>query len=176
MREIPFDELQLNPMTTVGREWWLITAGNEANGYNTMTASWGHLGSLWGRPGRNEMHGLPTAVVFIRPQRYTKSFVDREDLFTLSVFPEEWHSALAYLGAKSGRDGDKVAKAGLTPVFADGTTYFQEAKLVLVCRKLYAAPLTEAGFTDPAVLESCYPARDFHTLYVGEILKVLTAD
>ena len=83
MKEISVQELQLNPMTLIAKRWMLITAGTEARGYNTMTASWGHLGSIWGHGG-----GLPTSVIYVRPQRYTKQFVDREELYTLCFFPE----------------------------------------------------------------------------------------
>ena len=171
LREIDVKELSMNPMTLIAKEWMLITAGNEERGYNTMTASWGHLGSLWGHGG-----GLPTSVVFIRPQRYTKEFVDREDTYTLSFFDESWKKALGYLGSHSGRDEDKVGKMGLTPVFDGGTTYFAEAKLVMVCRKLYRGSLTAEGFVDPTILEDCYPNRDLHDFYVGQIVKVLVQE
>ena len=171
MKEISVSELMLNPMTMIAKEWMLVTAGNEERGYNTMTASWGHLGSIWGHGG-----GLPTAVIYLRPQRYTKQFVDREELFTISVFPEEYKKDLGYLGRVSGRDEDKVAATGLTPVFEADTTYFAQAKLVLVCRKLYQATLQEEGFLDKSVLEEHYPNRDLHDMYIGEILKVLVAD
>ena len=167
MKEIPVSELMLNPMTMIAKEWMLITAGNQKRGYNTMTASWGHLGSIWGHGG-----GLPTSVIFIRPQRFTKEFVDREEYYTLSFFEPEYKKALGYLGSHSGRDGDKVTAAGLTPVFLDNTTAFAEAKLVLVCRKLYRAPLLEEGFVDKSVVEDCYPKRDLHDMYIGEITKV----
>lgn len=171
MREIDVKELMLNPMMKIAKEWMLITAGTEENGYNTMTASWGHLGSLWGHGG-----GLPTATIFVRPQRYTKQFVDREPLFTLTFFPEAYKAKLAYLGAHSGRDEDKIAKMGLTPVFGEGYTAFAEASLTLVCRKLYRAPIVEEGFIDRAVMEDCYPERDFHDMYVGEIVKVFAGE
>jgi len=171
MKEIAVKELQMNPMTLIAKEWMLITAGNEERGYNTMTASWGHLGSIWGHGG-----GRPTATIFIRPQRFTKEFVDREDTFTLTFFPEEHQKALAYLGSHSGRDEDKVAKVGLTPVFADDTTYFAEAKLTLICRKLYRAPILEEGFIDKSIIDENYPQRDFHDMYVGEIVKVLVQE
>ena len=116
-REISFTELNIHPYTAIAEEWMLITAGNEERGYNTMTASWGHLGSIWGHGG-----GLPTSVIFIRPQRFTKEFVDREEYYTLSFFEPEYKKALGYLGSHSGRDEDKVAAAGLTPVFLDDTT------------------------------------------------------
>ena len=111
-REIPVSELNIHPYTAIAKEWMLITAGNEERGYNTMTASWGHLGSIWGHGG-----GLPTSVIFIRPQRFTKEFVDREEYYTLSFFGPEYKKALGYLGSHSGRDGDKVAAVELTPVF-----------------------------------------------------------
>ncbi|MBQ2990827.1 MAG: flavin reductase [Clostridia bacterium] len=168
MREIPVNELTLNPMTKIAKEWMLVTAGTKETGYNTMTASWGHLGSLWGHGG-----GLPTAVAYVRPQRYTKAFMDRELYYTLSFFAPEHHQKLAYLGSHSGRDEDKVTRVGLTPAFFDGYTTFEEASLTLVCRKLYRAPLVEEGFVDRAVMEDCYPKRDFHDMYIGEIVRVL---
>jgi flavin reductase (DIM6/NTAB) family NADH-FMN oxidoreductase RutF len=171
MKEIAVSELMLNPMTMIAKEWMLVTAGNEKHGYNTMTASWGHLGSIWGHGG-----GLPTAVVYLRPQRYTKEFVDREELFTISVFPEQYKKDLGYLGVVSGRDKDKVAATNLTPVFADDTTYFAQAKLVLICRKLYRGTLTEEGFIDKSILTDHYPNRDLHDMYIGEIVKVLVSD
>lgn len=166
MKEISCQELQMNPMTLIGSEWMLITAGCEERGYNTMTASWGHLGTIWNKP---------TSVCYVRPQRYTKEFIDREELYTLSFFPG-YKKELSYLGSHSGRDEDKVAKTGLTPVFGEGYTCFAEAKLTLVCRKLYRAPLVEEGFVDQDVLNRNYPQRDLHDLYVGEILKVFVSE
>ncbi len=167
MRELSVEELNLNPMTKIGEEWMLVTAGTKETGYNTMTAAWGQLGFLW---------GYPTSVIYLRPQRYTKEFLDREDLYTLSFFPPEYKEKLAYLGTHSGRDEDKVAKTGLTPVFGDGCVWFAEAELVLVCRKLYRAPLVPEAFLDPGIIETHYPERDFHEEYVGEIIKVMAAD
>ena len=168
MKEIPISELNINPCTKISDEWMLITAGTEEGGHNTMTASWGHIGAIWGH-GR----GTGTAICYVRPQRYTKEFMDREKLYTLSFFPPEYKKALGYLGSHSGRDEDKVAKVGLTPAFGEGFTYFEEANLVLVCRKLYAAPLVEEGFLDREILEDNYPDRDLHTIYIGAIEKVL---
>lgn len=168
MREISPKELDFNVFNTVGNEWMLITAGDE-KGYNTMTASWGHMGCIWGS-------NAPTTVVYIRPQRYTKEFVDREPYYTLTVFPEEYRKALNYLGTKSGRDEDKVAVVGLTPVFGEGYTYFEEAKLTIICKKLYHAPLKEEGFLYPETVERNYPNRDFHEMYIGEIVKVLVKE
>ena len=166
MKKIDIRELQMNPMTKIGKEWMLVTAGCQERGYNTMTASWGHLGHIW---------GFDTSVIYVRPQRYTKQFVDREEKYTLCFFPG-YKKEMGYLGTKSGRDEDKVAAVGLTPVFGDGFTYFAEASLVLVCRKLYQAPLKEEYFLDKSIVTDDYPKKDFHDLYVGEILEVYVND
>ena len=114
----------------IGEQWMLVTAGT-AERCNTMTASWGGLGVLWGKP---------VATVYIRPQRYTLEFVEREDCFTLSFFGEEYRKALALCGSKSGRDVDKVKECGFTVAGAAcGAPYFEEAGLVLVCKKAYWA-------------------------------------
>lgn len=168
MREISYKELQLNPMTMIGDTWLLITAGNEERGYNTMTASWGHLGSIWGHSS-----GLPSVVVYIRPQRYTKQFVDSEEYFTVSVMGENYKKQLAYLGSHSGKDEDKIASVGFKPMFLDGTAAIEGAEMVLVCRKLYSAPIKEEYFIDKSIVEEHYPEKDFHDMYVGEIVKVL---
>jgi flavin reductase (DIM6/NTAB) family NADH-FMN oxidoreductase RutF len=101
--------------------------------------------------------------------------VDREELYTLSFF-DGYKKELGYLGSRSGRDEDKVAAVGLTPVFEEGYTYFKEAKLVVVCKKLYQAPLKEEYFLDKETMEKNYPDRDFHDLYVGKIVKILAAE
>ena len=171
MKEIDVKDILLNPMDKIAHEWMLVTAGTMEEGYNTMTASWGHLGSIWGHGG-----GMPTSVVFIRPQRYTKSFVDREMYYTVSFFPAEYKGALRYLGTHSGKDEDKVAAAGLTAVRAGESVTFQEASLTLLCRKLYRAPVVEEGFIDKAIIDDCYPKRDYHDMYIGEIVKAYVKD
>lgn len=169
LQEVSIKALNFNPMTLFSDEWLLITAGTKERGFNTMTACWGQTGAIWGHG-----KGLPTATVFVRPQRYTKEFIDREDYFTLSFFPKAYKKALAYLGTHSGRSEDKVAKTGLTPEFGNESTWFSEAKLVLVCRKIYHTPLLKDGFVDKNIMMDNYPERDFHEMYVGEITKVLT--
>ena len=173
MKEVSVESLQLNPMMMLGHEWMLLTAGKEEN-FNTMTVAWGHMGVIWNRPGnKRPCHYIPTVCVYVRPQRYTKAFVDREELFTLCVFDEQQRPALSYLGSHSGREGDKVAASGLTPEHGEGTTWFAEAKQVYICRKLYHAPLLEDGFVEDGLAEYNYPQKDFHEMYIAEIIKVL---
>lgn len=173
MKEISIEDLSLNPMTMFGKEWCLAAAGNEKNGYNAMTIAWGHLGAIWDRHTPKGKTINPTAIVYLRLQRYTKEFFDGEELFTVCTFDSLYKKALTYLGTHSGRDGNKIAKAGLTPVFTENTTVFAEAKMAFICRKLYHAPLMESGFVDKSLIDENYPDRDFHEMYVGEIVKVL---
>lgn len=168
MKEIDFKELHFNPFTLIGGEWMLASAGTP-DACNTMTVSWGHLGCLWG-------HNDPTAVIYIRESRFTKQFIDREDYFTLCVMDASFKKQMAYLGSKSGRDENKIEKAGLTPVFADGTVYFEQAKLVLVCKKMFHQQLDKSGFQYQETLDANYANGDYHTMYVGKIEKILVRD
>lgn len=163
MKHIKPEELQKNPFTMIGKEWLLITAEKEGK-VNTMTASWGGVGIMWGKP---------VAYIFIRPQRYTKEFVDAADTLSLSVLDEEYRKTLSYLGTVSGRDEDKIAKSGLTVVHEGQTPYFAEAHTALICRKLFAQPYDPACFIDKSCEEKWYPQKDYHTLYIVEIEDVL---
>ena len=155
--------LDQNVFSLIGDQWLLITAGT-AEACNTMTASWGGLGVIW---------GAPAATCYIRPQRYTKEFVDREEYFTLTFFPEEYRKALSLCGTKSGREMDKVKKCGFTVKTAScGAPYFEEAELVLVCRKRFAQAMDPNNISQE-IKEKWYPQKDYHTMYIGEIVEVL---
>ena len=162
-REINVSELKINPFTMIDKEWLLITAGSKEK-CNTMTASWGTLGELW---------GSYVSTVFIRPSRYTLEFVEQENFYSLCVFDEAYRKALSYCGSHSGRDGDKIGAAGLTPVYDEAAPYFAEAKLVFICRKLYGQKLDPACFTDPSLDAKNYPKKDYHKMFVGAVEKVL---
>ncbi len=152
----------INPFKMIGKDWMLVTAGDET-GWNTMTASWGFMGVMWGKN---------VAVATIRPQRYTKEFIDKSEYFTLSFFEEEFRPALSFCGKYSGRDKDKAAETGLVPVFADNTTAFEQAKTIIVCKKLYAQEMKPECFIDKSCDEQWYPGKDYHTAYIGEIVAV----
>ena len=166
MKSIKPEELDKNVFHMIGREWLLVTA-EKAGKVNTMTASWGGLGVMWGKN---------VAYIVLRPQRYTKEFVDAGETFSLSVLDEEYRKTLSYLGTVSGRDEDKITKAGLTVEHADGTPYFGEANTVLVSRKLYAQNYDPACFIDKSCDEKWYPDKDYHTLYIAEVEKVLVRE
>lgn len=162
-KEIKPEELQVNPFTKIGKEWMLITAGDTRK-FNTMTASWGGVGVIWGKN---------VVTAYIRPQRYTKEFLDELDTFTISFYDEGYRSALNICGSISGRDTNKVEKAGLTPCFTDGTVAFEEANMIIVCRKLYHDTMPAENFDDKENDKKWYPEKDYHTMYIAEIVKIL---
>lgn len=165
-REIKPIELPGNPIHLIGQEWMLITAGTPEH-FNTMTASWGSLGELWFKP---------VCFCFVRPQRYTYEFMEKSAVFTLSFFNEKYKPQLNFCGSRSGRETDKVQECGFTPIGAEnGSVFFNEARIVLECRKLYFQDLDPENILDPAILNN-YPQHDFHRMYVGEITRVLLAE
>lgn len=161
-KEIKADKISGNIFDLIGRQWMLVTGGTPEK-FNTMTASWGGAGILWGKP---------VAFSFIRPQRYTFKFLEDNDYYTLSFYDEKYRNALNFCGAHSGRDFDKVKETGLTPKTSGNAVYFDEAKLVLVCRKLYTQNLDVKSFIDKDIAGT-YHKDDLHRVYVGEIEKVL---
>lgn len=164
MKQIEINEFSENPFKLIGSDWMLITA-KKGDKTNMMTASWGGVGILWNKP---------VATIYVRPQRYTKEFIDNEEYFSLCVLPEEYRQILNYCGTKSGRDEDKIAETKLTIDESEKVPIFKESRLVLICKKLYAQDLTEQSFIDKSLVEKNYKAKDFHTMYIAEIEKILT--
>lgn len=161
------EEIVDNPFRLVGKDWMLITAGSPDK-FNTMTASWGGMGVLWNKQ---------VCFCFVRPSRYTYGFMERAETFTLSFFEEKYRKALSFCGSRSGRDVDKIAAAGLTPLATDqGSLSFEEARLVLECRKIYYQDILPAHFLDPQIDEKCYKGKDYHRMYVGEIVSCYTRE
>lgn len=167
----PFQPLTLeaiadNVFKLIGQDWMLITAGSLSR-YNTMTASWGGLGHLWNRN---------VCFCFVRPQRYTYQFMEKAPVFSLTFFDERYRAALKLCGSRSGRDGDKAAAAGLTPIeITAGITSFAEARLVMGCKKIYFDDINPAQFVDPSIAGN-YAAHDYHRMYIGEITHCWTRD
>ena len=153
-------EQSFNPFEKIGKQWMLISAGT-ANSWNTMTASWGGVGVIWGKP---------SATCYIRHSRYTKEFVDKSEYFTLTFLKDGHRDALSLLGSKSGRDMDKMHDSGLTSIFVDGQPTFEEAELVLVCRKRCKSEIAPEDILQQEIIDNNYADRDFHTMYIGEIV------
>ncbi len=151
------------------KQWFLLSAGDfNNNAFNAMTVSWGSLGEIWHKP---------LAQIFVRPTRFTFQFMEKHDTFTLCALPQKYRKDLEQLGATSGRDGDKIAATGLTPISSRivAAPAYQEAELIIECRKIYWDDFEPAHFLDNSI-ESNYPKKDYHRIYFGEILAVSGAE
>ena len=158
----PIEQLEFNPFEKIGKDWGLVSAGSKRKA-NTMTVSWGGVGVLWGKN---------VVFIFIRDSRYTKEFIDAGEFFSISFLDKKYKEALDYCGSHSGRDEDKVAKAGLTWAYKHSIPYIDEGNFILLCQKIAAVKLTEDTFLSPQIKKQ-YPEGDLHTMYVGEILEAM---
>lgn len=161
-KEIKAEEGKDNPFQLIGKEWMLVAAGNVEK-CNAMTASWGGVGIMWGKP---------VAYVVIRPQRYTKEFMDQGERFSLSFLPEEYRKALNYMGTVSGRDADKIKESGLHTELLHETPAFTESRMVMICKKMFVQDMKKESFLQEDILTKWYPQEDYHTLYIAEIEKI----
>jgi flavin reductase (DIM6/NTAB) family NADH-FMN oxidoreductase RutF len=163
-KKVTWESLDDNAIRLIGKDWMLVAAGTSERGFNMMTASWGGLGWLWEKP---------VSFIFVRPQRYTYEFTEREDYYTVTFYDEQHRDILRKMGSVSGRDFDKMKQSGLTPFITEsGSVAFNEARIILECRKLYASNIQEDGFVDKKLGQQIYPKKDYHRMYVGEIVNV----
>lgn len=160
LEKIDISAQVFNPFDLLGNQWMLISAGDSGK-WNTMTASWGGVGVIW---------GAPAATAYIRHSRYTKEFVDQSAFFTLTFLKDGFKKQLGVLGAQSGRDMDKMNGSGLTPVFVDGQPTFEEASLVLVCKKRCKSEIAPADILQDETKQKWYADQNYHTMYIGEIV------
>lgn len=157
------DSIEFNPFTKIGKEWALITAGNK-NSANPMTISWGGMGVLWGKN---------VVFVFVRDSRYTKELLDQGEFFSLSFLSETYREALNYCGSHSGREGNKLEKAGLTLGIRHSIPYIDEGNFIFLCEKMSATRITEDSFLTPDIKEKWYKDGDMHTMYIAEIIDII---
>ncbi len=158
-------DLNQNVFQEIGKNWTLISAKDSEGKVNTMTASWGSMGLLWGKE---------TVTVYIRQSRYTKEFVDAQEYFTLSLF-DGYKKELGVLGSKSGRDGDKITEVGFHTVLVDGQPSFEESKCVFICRKMYQDDIKLEDMPKEEK-DRWYGDGDYHTMYIGEIVACYVSD
>ena len=177
MKEITINDLNINPCLEIGRNWMLITAGDEKKS-NSMTASWGSIGALWDAG----VNGGAVTTIYVRPSRYTDSFIDTNDCYSLCFFDEDYRKDLSFMGTYSGRDIDKVSKTNLHLDYIDGVPYYKEAKLVIICKKVYKGKIEKEGFIDKKIIDAYYKTdsehiynnNSMHNVYIGKIIKVLS--
>lgn len=160
---VSLEELDCNPFEKIGKEWMLVTSGNEEKA-NAMTASWGGMGVMWGKN---------CVYVVIRESRFTKEFIDREGTFSLSFLAEEHRDMLKYLGTVSGRNEDKMTKAEVELDYRDSIPFVGQAKLVLLCKVMSATPICPEQFLSKDIDDTWYSDKDYHTLYIAQIVEAL---
>lgn len=164
--EIPLDNFQSQIYALFSQKWFLLTSGDfQKNHFNTMTIEWGSIGKVW---------GVPLIQIFVRPSRYTYQFLEQYNSFTLSCFPEEYRKALLLLGTKSGRDGDKITEAGLSPIAASQVTspVFDEAELTIECQKMYWDDIVPAQMSDEKAISRFGRLPEPHRVYYGKIVAI----
>ncbi len=161
-KEINIRELKDNFVKMINDDWALLTAGTIAD-FNTMTISWGGIGELWNKD---------VCFIFVRPQRYTYEFLEKNDYFSLSFFAGEYKKELGICGSKSGRDIDKMSETGFTPIDMENAVGYEQAKVNVVLKKLAYQDMKPDGFLDESIMKN-YANNDFHRVYVGEIVKVV---
>ncbi|WP_320128239.1 flavin reductase [uncultured Sphaerochaeta sp.] len=165
--EVSAELLEMNPFSAIGSDGFLLTAGT-TDKFNTMTASWGTMGVLWGRN---------VLIAFVRRSRYTHQFMETSKGFTCSFFGPEMKEALLWCGQHSGRETDKVVESGLkavpipSPDEVDRVS-FKQAKLVFSCTKASVMEIDETQFFLPEI-QRHYRDGDYHTAYIGFIDTIL---
>ena len=158
-KKISVKDLTQNVFQMIGDEWMLVTAEKDGK-VNTMTASWAPLASCGEKQWR--------LLISVRRDTRKNLSMHRKRLpFRLRRSPEK---AMGLLGSVSGRDeADKIEKSGLHVTKIDGHPTFEEASLVLVCRKLYVQEMKPECFLHQEEIEKWYPDSDFHWMYMAEI-------
>ena len=130
--------------------------------FNTMTIGWALIGYAWQKP---------ILMVLVRTSRHTFGFIEKAADFTVTVPTTDMRDALMFCGTKSGRNVDKYkacnlelanARKVISPIIKTPGIHFE-------CKILLKTPM------DPKCLDkecqSLYPAKDYHTLYFGEIVE-----
>lgn len=153
--------IKFDPFEIFDRRWALVTAGTKDH-WNTMTISWGMMGTMWSRP---------CVTVYVRDSRYTLEFLENCDTFTLSFFDEKYKKDLGILGSVSGRDHDKVAMTSLTPVVLDEGIGFEQAKMTIVCKKLYEQRM-DLDAMPAEIVDHYYGDKDVHHMFIGQVLEI----
>ena len=155
-------EFKTDIFSQFDQKWALVTAGDKES-FNTMTVSWGGMGTIWNKP---------VATVYVRTSRYTHEFIDNNDYFTISFFPEDYKKILGVLGSKSGREMDKIHASGLTPVQVENGITFKEAETTFVCRKLCKQPIELQNMLEE-VVNTFYKEDTRHDMYIGEVIEII---
>lgn len=162
-QKVTSDMIDINPFEQISKDWMLVTAGNEEKA-NTMTASWGGLGTMWGKD---------VAYVVIRESRFTKEFIDREGKFSLSFPSEKYRKHMKFLGTVSGRNENKIEEAGVDINYHEGVPFIDQGDVIMICRVMSATVIKPEDFVDKDIEGAWYKDKDYHTMYIAEVTDIL---
>ena len=160
------EELKFAPLNDLVKNYALLTSGDKDK-YNTMTISWGGFGTIWNKP---------VVTVYVKPIRYTYKFIEDNDYFTVSFYDDEYKNDLIILGTKSGKDIDKISLTKLNPMFLDNSVSFEEAKITLVCKKIYYQDLNLELIKENLssdIYNRFYGNDPVHRMYIGEVIDII---
>jgi len=162
--EIPYDALLKETLNALSGEGLLLVTQGKEGGPNAMAIGWGAIGSVWGEP---------MFIVLVRPSRYTYRLLRENRDFTVNVMPDNMSDVVTYCGTVSGRDEDKFAEKGLTPVpgLRAQAPIIAESRVAYECRTVMSNDVIPERL-DPSIHDSAYPSDDFHRVYFGKILCV----
>lgn len=162
---IEYNENLQQILNQIKRGAFLTVKANDE--INTMTIGWATFGIIWNKP---------VLMVMVRPTRHTFGIIEKARDFTVSIpVNVDLKKALAFCGSYSGRDVDKIKEAKLS-VKKGKISYspiIKECDYHYECRILFSQPM-DASKLDESIISKNYPARDYHTLYIGEILESYT--
>lgn len=124
-KEISPEDISANVFTLIGKNFYVITAGNKEQ-YNSMVGSGGGLGFIFKKPA--------TWCIF-QQCRYTLELIMKEQSYTIAYFPDKYRNQMMFLGSKTGRDSNKMKEVELTNIQTPyGNMSFKEAKLIFECK------------------------------------------
>lgn len=159
--KVNFKEIQNEMYEKLSTEGCLLLIGNVEH-HNNMTIGWATHGVLWSKP---------VIISYVKPTRYTYEFSNKYDTFSICYFEDD-RETLKICGTKSGRDINKDEVCNLHTILLDGEIAYEEASLVITCRKLYQDDFKKENFLDMSIYEKRYFDNLPHRFYIGEVMNV----
>jgi flavin reductase (DIM6/NTAB) family NADH-FMN oxidoreductase RutF len=135
---------------------------------NTMTIGWATIGYVWGKP---------IMMVAVRLSRHTFTIIETAADFTVSIPSSDMEEEINFCGTRSGRDYDKFKECNLQITASQKviTPIIKAPGLHYECKIVYKSAM-DPTYLDKGYDTRVYPAKDYHTLYFGEIVDCYEID
>ncbi len=166
-KDISFPDHYAAVMKTLTSRGLLLGAYDARGRPNAMTIGWGTLGSIW---------SMPMWIVMVRPSRYTYACIEHSGCFSVNVPGRDLEAACEVCGTRSGRDGDKLADAGVTAEKGRNVLAptLAECPIVYECRVVHRNDVLPDQLIQE-LMDGPYADGDFHRVYFGRILSARAA-